>query len=87
VGRRGSDGSFFPITSCRAWRRALASGRYDYVVTAPNPLIPKTPIEETWTRGDRAARVEIRDGHATVFRLTGPLDPAGCDRLSRRAAP
>jgi hypothetical protein len=87
VGRRGSDGSFFPITSCRAWRRALASGRYDYVVTAPNPLIPKTPIEETWTRGDRAARVEIRDGHATVFRLTGPLDPAGCDRLSRRASP
>jgi hypothetical protein len=86
VGRRGSHGSFFPITTCRGWRRALSAGRYDYVVTAPNPLIHTRPIEALWTESDPAATVELRDGYATLFRLGASLDPAGCDRLGRRAS-
>jgi hypothetical protein len=86
VARRGRHGSNFPITTCRAWRRALTAGRYNYVVTAPNPLIPEAPPEALWTERDPAATVELRDGYATVFRLRGPLDPVGCNEFGPHAS-
>ncbi len=86
IGRRGAHGSFAAITTCAEWRRALERGRYDYVLTAPNPLLPTTPIEEVWTRSDPAATVVLREGDATVFRLDGRLDPGGCRQLGPRAS-
>jgi hypothetical protein len=85
VGRRGRHGSFFPINTCRAWRRALTAGRYDYVVIAANPVTFRRRIEATWTESDPGAALELRDGDATVFRIDAPLDPDGCDQLGPRA--
>ena len=80
VGRRGSDDSFTPITSCNAWRRAIDAGDYDYVVTASNTPAPdaKPPPETDWTGDDPNAKRIVHEGPAAVFRLDGELDPADC---------
>ncbi len=72
------------IEDCRAWRRALDRGGYDYVVTSP-PVFPYAlpGLEEAkqspWTRTDPAASVVLRGSdNLVVFRIHGPLDPATC---------
>ena len=87
VAARGPHGSFTPITSCPAWRRAVNAGHYRYLVTTParDPWHPK-PLQPSpemgWTAGDPAAHL-IYTRRATgqriaVFALAGPLNPAGC---------
>jgi hypothetical protein len=83
MGQRGAHGSFRPITSCRAWRRALNRGRYQYVVTTSNRIFFTTRLvhspEVDWTRTDPAARLVLSPNRAIqVFRLTGPLHPDRC---------
>jgi hypothetical protein len=87
VGRRGPHGAFSVIDDCAEWRRTLNDGRYRYVVTAPagfpDKLDPGEAPEARWTRSDPAATELLRDarlgyGEAILFRLDGPLDPAGC---------
>jgi hypothetical protein len=89
-------GSFLPIESCGAWRRALAKGGFDYVVTSPR-LTTGTPPrwylghyfgtykpEEGWTRSYAAARLVRRESEdVMVFRLTKPGTRGlyrGCNR-------
>ena len=89
VGARGPHGSFTPITSCPAWRRAVNAGRFRYLVTTParDPWHPKplhTSPEASWTAGDPAAR-RIYSKRAfgqeiAVFALSGPLNPSGCQK-------
>ena len=70
-------------TSCRAWRRALDDGDYDYVVATRDriePGKPPYPPQARWTEGpERQGRPA--EAPTVVFRLTGPLDPSAC-RLS-----
>jgi hypothetical protein len=84
VGERGPEGSFTPVRSCERWREALDEGGYEYVVTGfrePTEELgtrPDEPREAAWTRDDPAAEEIVHDEDVSVFRLDGPLDPAGC---------
>jgi hypothetical protein len=79
VGVRRSHGTYDSIDDCAAWRRALNSGRYTYVLTAPNPAFPRRhPREERWTATDSGAELILRDRGASLFRIRGRLDPERC---------
>jgi hypothetical protein len=87
IARRGPHGSFTAITSCPRWRAAVNAGHFDYLVVTPgrDPWTPRRllPSPETaWTAGDRNAHVvyhtRARGLPITIFKLTGPLDPATC---------
>jgi hypothetical protein len=83
VARHGPHGAFTRIRDCREWRRALNDGRYDYVVTTPfnypGNVSSGQPDEAGWTGSDPAARLVLRErGAVSLYRLDGPLDPAGC---------
>lgn len=82
-----------PITTCRRWRQAVDQGRYRYVqVSGTLPAAgPRTLARASsylgWTASDPAAElvasagVRLHPPRAVVFalfRLRGPLDPAGC---------
>jgi hypothetical protein len=84
VGRRGDDDSFEPITSCGEFRRAIAAGDYEYVVTGANFPAPgaDTPPESGWLRGDEQVKEIVSDGPTTVFRIDGPLDVDACGKSS-----
>ena len=60
---------------CRAWRRSLAG--FDYLVLAHELYSTDVPVD-AWISTDPAARLLLRDGTASVYRLRRPLDPAGC---------
>ena len=92
VAHRGSHGSFTPITTCRAWRKTVDAGHYRYVVTTParspwNPHALGFSPEGDWTSSDPAARLVLRQVEhgqpISVFELTGPLDPSGCQERAR----
>jgi hypothetical protein len=78
VGQRGPHGAFSPIENCPEWRRALHSGRYQYLVsTSPDATI--------WTHTDPGARLVRQtqlpiEGHPSMalFRLPSHLDLVGC---------
>ncbi len=81
VGIHRPNAGFVPPTSCRAWRRALNDGDYDYVVVTRDriePGRPPYPPEAAWTASDPAATVVLRVPPTVVFRLDAPLDPATC---------
>jgi hypothetical protein len=88
VGSREPRGGFGAITSCRAWRAAVDHGHYDWLLVAPYgfPLTDRSPAELGWTAASPAAIPVLREiapGHprtdaATLFRITGFLDPATC---------
>ena len=80
LGEAGPHGSYRPIESCPAWRRALNSRHLGFLVIAPTPgLAPGSiPQESLWTSGDSDAKAILHASPASVFRLTGPLDPAAC---------
>ena len=83
MGRHGSNGSFRPFSSCRAWRTALNRGHYQYAVTTARAVFFATRVvhspEVDWTRTDPAARLVLSPNRAVrVFRLTGPLHPDRC---------
>jgi hypothetical protein len=79
LGVVGSDHSFREITDCRTWRKTIDAGRYDYVVAMPRFGGKRSP-QIRWTRGPESRPV-LRSGPIVVFRLLGPLDPAGCAKL------
>jgi hypothetical protein len=86
LGYRGEHDAWLRIPDCERWRRAIDSGGYDYVVTTYDPFVPG-PLTDTkealWTRRDPATREILDDGPVSVFEVTGPLDPTGCDGLPR----
>jgi predicted membrane channel-forming protein YqfA (hemolysin III family) len=83
LGQKGPHGSYEPIPTCSAFRAAVNDADLDYLVTSPflNFLQPGRPIaspEARWLRGEAAVRPVLREGRVTVWRVLGPLDPAGC---------
>jgi hypothetical protein len=80
VGEERPDGGFVAPSTCRAWRRLLDAGGYDYVVASRDRIEPgKPPYPETarWTAGP-GAEVVLRTPPTIVFRLSGPLPLSGC---------
>jgi hypothetical protein len=80
VGTLEPHGGFTVSRSCRAWRRNLARGRFDYVVIQRELLLdyPVAVPELSWTTTDPGARKVFESGGATVVRLTRPPDASLC---------
>jgi hypothetical protein len=80
VGERQSHGGFTAPTSCRQWRRLLAEGDYDYVITTRDRMEPGKPTYPESTRWTEGLGVEevLRVPPTAVFKLKGPLDPVAC---------
>jgi hypothetical protein len=62
------------VQRCEAWRRALNRAHVDYLVFGTDTFLTDVP-DRAWLVSD--ANVRTRAG-ADVFRIRGPLDPAGC---------
>jgi hypothetical protein len=80
VGEARPHGGFVAPRSCRAWRRLLDRGGYDYVVASRDRLEagrPAYPPSARWTEGP-GATVLLRRPPTVVFRLSGRLPVSGC---------
>jgi hypothetical protein len=80
VGERRPHGGFVAPTTCRAWRRLLNAGEYDYVVASRDriePGKPPYPPATAWTAGPWAETV-LATPPTKVYKLTAPLDPSTC---------
>jgi hypothetical protein len=83
LGHHGSHGTFRPITNCAEFRRDLNDGDYGYVVIAPSHLAPYSrPAEVPWVEPDPNSQLVETFFNVSVYKLNGPLDPAGCDALT-----
>ncbi len=79
-------GAVAVISTCRAWRRIVNAGRYDWVVLSPGFGVRTSGQEVEWTRSSPAAdEVLIEpapngapEGIAQVYRIRGRLDPEEC---------
>jgi hypothetical protein len=76
LGVRTTGGGFQPLAGCRAWRAAIASGQYQYVVLTPAPT---AAIPLSWTQGDPGLTLILHPAaSAFVFKVTGPAQaPCG----------
>jgi hypothetical protein len=80
IGRQTPHGGFVPPATCRAWRRELDEGHYDYVVTTRDriePGKPAYPPTVRWTEAHGATAI-LRIPPTVVFELHGNLDPLSC---------
>ena len=80
VGEERPHGGFVAPSNCRAWRRLLDRGDYDYVVASRDRVEPgKPPYPPTagWTEGP-GATVILRKPPTVVFKLTAPPNPSTC---------
>jgi hypothetical protein len=80
IGEERPHGGFEAPTTCRAWRKALNAGHYDYAVTSRDRIEagkPPYPPSTAWTQGP-GAKVVLRKPPTVVFHLTKPLDPSSC---------
>jgi hypothetical protein len=80
IGEERPHGGFTPPTSCKQWRRLLADGDYDYVVTSRDRIEkgkPAYPETTRWTEGLGVEEI-LHKPPTAVFKLKGPLDPESC---------
>ncbi len=83
VGDRGSNGTFRPVTECAAFRSALNDGGYGYLIVAPPHEKPNdAPPEVAWVEPDPNSQLVETFFNVSVYKLNGPLDPAGCEQLN-----
>lgn len=89
IGREAPGGDFRSLGTdggpgdCATLVAAVNDGGYDYVATAPeldlnDPSEAKVTPERGWLARVDGAREVLREGRVSVFRIDGPLDPAGC---------
>jgi hypothetical protein len=87
VGEERDRGGFVAPASCRAWRRLLNEGDFDYVVASRDRVEagkPPYPPTAAWTEGPGAS-VVLRKPPTVVFHIGGPLDPRACRPSNLRA--
>ncbi len=80
VGVERPHGGFVAASTCRAWRRLLDAGGYDYVVASrdrPERGKPPFPPAAAWTEGP-GAKVVLREPPTVVFRVEGRAGAASC---------
>ena len=88
VGVPGPDGEYRLATNCRDFREQVNAGDYDYLVTSQyswdNLGSDYAYPYRAWIKGDPAAKEILHEDVSPqpdyVYRLDGPLDPAGCGR-------
>ena len=87
VAQRGPNGSFTPIVTCARWRSQVNADHLKYLITTPardpwHPSVLAPSPETRWTATDPAATPVFTERALgqpiVVFRLSGPLDVAGC---------
>jgi len=79
LGVEQPHGGFEAADDCRAYRRLLAKGDYDYVVATLDREAGGAafPLQVRWTEGP-GSQVVLKEAPTVVFRLTGALDPSAC---------
>ena len=80
LGIERPHGGFEEAPNCRAFRRLINEGDYDYVVATRDRIEagkPAYPPQAKWTEGPNA-EVVLKKKPTVVFRITGPLDPNSC---------
>jgi hypothetical protein len=80
LGIERPHGGFEEAPNCRAFRRLVDEGDYDYVVATRDriePGKPAFPPQAKWIEGPDA-QVVLKKKPTVVFRITGPLDPSAC---------
>jgi hypothetical protein len=80
IGTERPHGGFAAPSTCRAWRRELNAGHYDYVVTTRDrlePGQPPYPPQARWTEGPEAKAI-LQKPPTVVFQLKGRLNPSAC---------
>jgi hypothetical protein len=80
IGTEQPHGGFTAPTTCRAWRRLLNEGNYDYVVATRDriePGKPPYPPAARWTAAP-GATVVLRKPPTVIYKLRTPLDPSAC---------
>jgi len=87
IGVPGPDGTYRLATTCRAFRREINRGNYDYVIISQ--FTQDSPVAEyryplyAWVKNDPAMELVIEEPDISpqpdyVFKVNGELDPAGC---------
>jgi hypothetical protein len=92
VGRHLPEADFQAIETCTGFRQAVNDGDYDYLITTPeldlnNPATASPSPERGWVRNDPALQEILHSGRVSVFRINGPLTPAGCAQANLRGPP
>jgi hypothetical protein len=77
LGVYAPDHSFGPPSTCPAWRRLLARGRYDLVVIEPQPLENTSRLID-WTISIPHSGLLLANGSGTTVRLPAQITDAGC---------
>jgi hypothetical protein len=87
VGVPGPDGTYRLATSCRAFRREINAGDYEYLIISQATQDVEGseywyPIY-AWVKNDPALELRIAENDIVpqpdyVFKVKGKLDPAGC---------
>jgi hypothetical protein len=71
LGSHTTNGGYVPIASCSAWRAAISSGRYQYLVLTPAPTAAP-PL--AWSTSDAALDLVLHPSPSDfVFRVTSPV--------------
>jgi hypothetical protein len=82
IGEEQPHGGFTAPATCKAWRRLLNAGNYDYAITTRDRIEPgKPPYPPTarWTEAP-GTKVVLRKPPTVVFRLRAPLPASSCPR-------
>jgi hypothetical protein len=80
IGIERPHGGFVAPSTCRAWRRLLNAGDYDYVVASRDRVErgkPAYPPTARWTAGPNS-KVVLRVPPTIVYQLKDQLDPSAC---------
>jgi hypothetical protein len=87
VAQRGPRGSFTRKATCARWRSQVNADHLNYLITTPardpwHPSVLSASPETRWTQTDPSATPVFAERALgqpiVVFRLSGPLDVAGC---------
>jgi hypothetical protein len=87
IGVPGPHGTYRLATTCRAFRREINAGDYDYLIlsqfTQDSPAAPYWYPIYAWVKDDPALKLVVAEPDIVpqpdyVFQVNGKLDPAGC---------
>ncbi|MDX6627656.1 MAG: hypothetical protein QOE56_2645 [Solirubrobacterales bacterium] len=87
IGVPGPDGTYRLATTCKAFRREINAGDYDYIIisqaTQDSEEVPYWYPIYAWVKNDPALELVVAEPTIVpqpdyVFKVKGRLDPAGC---------
>jgi hypothetical protein len=92
IGVPGPDGAYRLATTCRAFRREINAGDYDYLImsefTQDSPAAEYWYPIYSWVKDDPALKLVLAEPKIVpqpdyVFKVNGKLDPAGCADVNK----